>query len=399
MSNAPHPSSPAERSTKPEFRRHRHGRRATDHLAALLARAGIELNGRRPFDLQLNHPRAARRILAQGNLGLGESYMDGDWDAEQVDTLIYRLLRARLHDAIHPPGLLLAILKARVLNLQNEARAWIVGRHHYDLGNDFFTAMLDESMAYSCGYWADAATLGDAQTAKLDLVCRKLGLEPGMRLLDVGCGWGSLLAHAAQRYGARCVGLTISQAQAELARTRCAGLPVEVALVDYRRYAAGATQRFDRIASVGMFEHVGCKNYPEFFKIAHQLLAADGLMLLHTIGKTHHRGTTDPWTNRYIFPNGQLPVLGQIADAADPKFVIEDMHNFGADYDRTLMAWHERFTRSWPTFEARFGARFQRMWRYYLLSCAGAFRARNLQLWQLVLAPGGVAGGYRRPKL
>ena len=207
-------------------------------------------------------------------------------------------------------GLLLAILKARVLNLQNEARAWIVGRHHYDLGNDFFTAMLDESMAYSCGYWADAATLNDAQTAKLDLVCRKLGLEPGMRLLDVGCGWGSLLAHAAQRYGARCVGLTISQAQAELARTRCAGLPVEVALVDYRRYAARATQRFDRIASVGMFEHVGCKNYPDFFKIAHQLLAADGLMLLHTIGKTHHRGTTDPWTNRYIFPNGQLPVLG-----------------------------------------------------------------------------------------
>ena len=195
MSNAPHPSSPAERSTNPEFRRHSHGTRATDHLAALLAHAGIELNGRRPFDLQLNHPRAARRILAQGNLGLGESYMDGDWDAEQVDALIYRLLRARLHDAIHPPGLLLAILKARVLNLQNEARAWIVGRHHYDLGNDFFTAMLDESMAYSCGYWADAATLDDAQTAKLDLVCRKLGLEPGMRLLDVGCGWGSLGWH------------------------------------------------------------------------------------------------------------------------------------------------------------------------------------------------------------
>lgn len=395
MSNAPQPQSTAEQS----HRRRTPGSNERQ-LAALLERADIQLNGSRPFDLQLRRPRAARRILAQGSLGLGESYVDGDWDAEQLDTLIYRLLQARLQDAVHPPGLLLAMVRARLLNLQSQARAWIVGRAHYDLGNDFFAAMLDESMAYSCGYWADAETLADAQTAKLDLVCRKLGLKPGMRLLDIGCGWGSLLVHAARHYGTTCVGLTISQAQAELARKRCEGLPVEIRLDDYRRLAPEeGSQRFDRVASIGMFEHVGSKNYPAFFEIARNALKPDGLMLLHTIGKTQHREVTDPWIDRYIFPNGQLPVLGQIADAADPRFVIEDVHNFGADYDRTLMAWHDRFRRSWPKFAARYGERFQRMWRYYLLSCAGAFRARNVQLWQLVLAPGGMPGGYRRPRV
>ncbi|ULQ46678.1 cyclopropane fatty acyl phospholipid synthase [Flagellatimonas centrodinii] len=366
-------------------------------LDRLLERAGIRLNGPRPWDLQIHHRQTARRILAQGSLGLGESYMDGWWDAEQLDTLIFRLLSARLDQAVRTPALAWAGLRARLFNLQNEARAWMVGQQHYDLGNDFFAAMLDPSMAYSCGYWADADTLADAQFAKLDLVCRKLGLQPGMRLLDIGCGWGSLMRHAAEHYGVECLGLTVSREQAAYGAERCAQLPVRFELADYRSFNPDGRQRFDRIASIGMFEHVGSKNYPAFFAVAERSLREDGLMLLHTIGKTHHRDTTDPWIDRYIFRNGQLPLLGQISDAADPHFVIEDVHNFGADYDRTLRAWHRNFQQHWPRFAERHGDRFRRMWRYYLLACAGAFRARTLQLWQLVLAPGGLAGGYRRP--
>ncbi|WP_043110248.1 cyclopropane fatty acyl phospholipid synthase [Polycyclovorans algicola] len=366
-------------------------------LAALLARADIALNGSRPFDLQLHRPGAAARILAQGSLGLGEAYMDGDWDCEQLDGLIQRLLAARLQNAVHPPVLALARLRARLFNLQSRARAWVVGRAHYDLGNDFFAAMLGESMAYSCAYWADADTLDAAQNAKLELVCQKLGLRPGMRLLDIGCGWGSLLRHAAEHHGVQCVGLTISRAQAEWTQQRCQGLPVTVKLADYRSFEVAPGARFDRVASIGMFEHVGNKNYPAFFDVARRALKPDGLMLLHTIGKTRHHEATDPWIDRYIFPNGQLPTLGQITDCVDAAWVTEDVHNFGADYDRTLLAWHAQFRQHWPRFAARYGDRFRRMWRYYLLSCAGAFRARAVQLWQVVLSPTGVPGGYRRP--
>jgi cyclopropane-fatty-acyl-phospholipid synthase len=364
-------------------------------LARLLARADVRLNGPRPWDLQLHRPRAAQRILGGGSLGLGESYMDGDWDCERLDERIHRLLRARLDREVRHPALLWAALRGRLFNLQSRARAFIVGRRHYDLGNDFFSAMLDPSMAYSCGYWAAADTLAEAQTAKLDLVCRKLGLQPGMRLLDIGCGWGSLLDHAARHYGVTAVGLTVSHEQAAWARERCKGLPVQVDCRDYRDDPSETC--FDRIASIGMFEHVGHKNYPTWFAIARRRLREDGLLLLHTIGKGERRGTTDPWIDRHIFPNGELPLLDDLVAAARPHFVVEDVHNFGADYDPTLLAWHGNFRRAWPRFAARHGERFYRMWRYYLLACAGAFRARRLQLWQLVLSPRGVAGGYRRP--
>lgn len=372
-------------------------RRDVAALAALLARADVRLDGPRPWDLQLHQPRAAQRILAGGNLGLGESYMDGDWDCERLDELIHRLLRARLHRSVRSPHLLWAALRARLFNLQSEARAFMVGRRHYDLGNDFFAAMLDPSMTYSCGYWAEAKTLAEAQTAKLDLICRKLELRPGMRLLDIGCGWGSLLHHAAQHYGVHGVGLTVSEEQAARGRQRCSGLPVRIELSDYRRYNVETTQRFDRIASVGMFEHVGLKNYPVWFDRVRRCLRDDGLLLLHTIGKRENRGATDPWIDRYIFPNGELPLLDDLVGCANRHFVVEDVHNFGADYDPTLMAWHHHFQQAWSRFAERYGERFRRMWRYYLLSCAGAFRARHLQLWQVVLSPNGVTGGYRRP--
>lgn len=370
---------------------------ATAAFADLLGEADIRIGGDRPWDISLNHPKAAELILARGSLGLGESYMQGWWDCPQLDEFIARLLAARLDERAGGARLLLQALRAQLFNRQNLRRAWRVGEVHYDIGNDFFAAMLGDGMTYTCGYWAAADDLESAQIAKLELVCAKLGLRPGMRLLDIGCGWGCLLRHAAERHRVEGVGLTISRQQAELGQQRCRGLPVDFRLLDYRDFGRKSCERFDRIASLGMFEHVGHKNHRVFFEVAQRCLRDDGLLLLHTIGKNQSGTPTDPWIDRYIFPNGELPSLGEIAEAAQDYFVIEDVHNFGADYDRTLMAWHQRFEAAWPRFAEQYGERFRRMWRYYLLACAGSFRVRANQLWQIVLSPRGVAGGYRRP--
>jgi cyclopropane-fatty-acyl-phospholipid synthase len=363
-----------------------------EEMENLLARGGIRIDGDRPWDMRITGTGVLERLAAQGSLGLGEAYMDGDWDAGRLDEFFFRVLRGRLDREVKPLRLLLPVLRARVCNLQSARRAWKVGEAHYDLGNDFYQAMLGRSMAYSCGYWKNAATLDEAQDAKLDLICRKLDLRPGMRLLDIGCGWGSLMVHAARHYGARCVGITISKQQAAFVRETHQDLPIEVSLFDYR----GLGGRFDRIASVGMFEHVGHKNHRAFMRTAADCLASDGIFLLHTIGKNERGDPSDPWIEKYIFPNGEVPSLGQIGDAIDGLFIAEDMHNFGADYDKTLMAWNDNFEAAWPRFAAGMGERFHRMWRYYLLSCAGAFRARDMQVWQWTLTRQGIPGGWPR---
>lgn len=364
-------------------------------LIELLDQADIRIGGDRPWDIRLLGPRVPERVFSMGSLGLGEAYMDGHWECDQLDGFFDRVLRARLDRKVRPLRLAFHALRTRLLNRQNLKLAWRVGEVHYDLGNDFYSAMLDPRMTYTCGYWDGARDLEAAQNAKLELVCRKLQLQPGMRLLDIGCGWGSLMGYAAQHYGVECVGVTISREQAAWAQQRYAGLPLEFRLQDYRAVRG----RFDRIASIGMFEHVGRKNHRTFMEVANRCLAPDGLFLLHTIGKNETQTVTDEWIDKYIFPNGDLPSIGQIGHAAEGLFIPEDLHNFGADYDTTLMAWHSNFEAAWPRFSEQLGERFHRMWRYYLLSCAGAFRARDLQLWQWVFSREGVRGGYRRPRL
>ncbi len=371
-----------------------------DKAAGLLEPAGVSLDGDEPWDVQVHDERLFRRAFVQGTLGLGEAYMDGWWDVEQLDVFFERVQDAQVGQAFSTslPALLMAA-KSRLLNLQSHMRAFRIGEHHYDIGNELYEAMLDPTMTYSCGYWADAKDLAQAQRAKLDLACRKVGLEPGMRLLDIGCGWGGLLQHAAEHYGVEGVGLTVSKEQARLARERCDGLPVDIRLQDYRELNGGE-ERFDRIISIGMFEHVGPKNYEAYFETCQHLLERPGdLMLLHTIGSRETDVNTDPWIERYIFPNSTLPSLVQITQAAEGRFDIEDVHNFGQDYDPTLMAWHANVEDAWHELAAehpdKYDERFRRMWRYYLLSSAGTFRARRLNLWQLVLARDrGVIGGY-----
>ncbi len=373
-----------------------HGYRG--RLERLLEPAGIEIDGTRPWDLRVHRPELFSRLFAEGSLGLGESYMDGWWDCERLDELFARVLAARIDRRVRSWRQVIPYLRARLSNRQSRRRAFRIGRHHYDIGNDLYRRMLDRRMIYSCGYWRRAETLDAAQEAKLELVCRKLGLEPGMRVLDVGCGWGGAAGFAAERYGVEVVGITVSEEQARLAREtardRSEAAPVEIRLADYRSLTPERDGTFDRIYSLGMFEHVGVKNYRTFLEVTRRLLAGDGLFLLHTIGGNRSVTQTDPWIDRYIFPDSMLPSARQITTAAEGLWVLEDWHNFGADYDRTLMAWHDNFERAWQELAGAYDERFHRMWRYYLLSCAGSFRARRNQLWQVVLSPRGVPGGY-----
>jgi len=253
--------------------------------------------------------------------------------------------------------------------------------------------MLDKGMNYSCGYWQKAKTLDDAQEAKLDLICRKVNLSPGMAVLDIGCGWGGFARYAAENYQANVTGITVSSKQVKWARDYCHDLPVTILLQDYRDQKG----TFDRIISIGMFEHVGVKNYRKYMKVVHRCLKSDGLFLLHTIGGNRSVGTCDPWLTKYIFPNAMLPSARQITSAAEGLFVLEDWHSFGPHYDTTLMAWHDNFTWGWEQLSPGYDERFYRMWTYYILCCAGSFRARDNQLWQIVFSKKGVPDGYQRP--
>ena len=357
----------------------------------LLESADVWLGGDRPWDLQVHDETFFTRILAHGSLGLGESYMDGWWDCESLDQFFFRILRAELDTKVRVwPGLFV-VLKAKFFNFQTPSRAFLVGKHHYDIGNDLYQRMLGKRLIYSCGLWDRASSLDEAQEAKLDLICRKLGLRPGMRVLDIGCGWGGTARYAAERYQAEVLGITVSQEQADFAAEMCRGLPIEIRYQDYRSLDG----KFDRVLCVGMLEHVGPKNYATFMDIVRRCLTDDGLFLLHTIGVQQAAARCDPWIARYIFPNSKLPSAREICAAAEGRFVVEDWQNLGAHYDATLMHWFRNFQEQWSSLHDGYDERFFRMWKYYLLSCAGAFRARSNQVWQIVLSPKGVHGGYR----
>ncbi|MFA7309813.1 MAG: cyclopropane fatty acyl phospholipid synthase [Candidatus Paceibacterota bacterium] len=364
----------------------------------LLTPAGITLNGPNPWDPQIHDDVLFERLFSQGVIAVGEGYMEGLWDVADLPNMVARVINAQQMWellSLKTIPLALSVLRSKLFNLQSSKRAFEVGEKHYDIGNDIYERMLDKRLTYSCGYWSSpqggAKTLEEAQEAKLDLICRKIGLKKGDRILDIGCGWGSFAIYAAEKYGASVVGVTVSVEQAALARERAKGLPVEIRVQDYREISDGP---FDHVVSIGMFEHVGPKNYRSFMQLVRRLLKKDGLFLLHTIGARTTYTAPDPWIDKYIFPNGMLPSAEQVMIAANEVFLLEDWHNFGTDYDKTLMAWFANFDARWPEISEKYGQRFYRMWTFYLKSMAGVFRAHDASLWQIVLSPRGVDGGY-----
>ena len=358
-------------------------------LAAVSSAADVRFNGERPWDLQVHDARLYGALLRHGSLALGDGYVCGAWDCDRIDELICRLLRSNAQRPLSRQAWLAdtaSQLWERVHNPQALARAFTVGERHYDIAPSVYEAMLDPQMAYSCGYWRQARDLATAQDHKLRLVCEKLQLQPGMRLLDIGCGWGSLAAYACRHYGVEVLGITVSARQAEAIRERHGDLPLQVVLCDYRRLPELQAGPFDRIASIGMFEHVGRRNDKAFHRIVRQALEPDGLALLQTIGSARTTQRIDRWIDTHIFPGGRLPSAAQLCQGLEQHFLIEDWENFGLDYDRTLMAWWQNFEAAWPELRRAFSEEFHRFWRYYLLSCAGFFRSREGQLWQVVLS-------------
>lgn len=362
-------------------------------VAGLFGEADVLIDGTRPWDIAVHDDRFYRRVLADGSLGLGESYMDQWWDCEEIDEMIARLLRAGLEEKIRPRKFLYLFLLAHLMNPQRKSKAYEVGERHYDLGNELFERMLDKRMTYTCAYWSGHPRpqgLDQAQEAKLELVCRKLGLKPGQHVLDIGCGWGSFMIYAAEKYGVAATGVTVSKEQVELGRKRAGNLPVTFELKDYRK----TTGSYDHVVSLGMFEHVGPRNHRTFMEVTKRVLKDEGLFLLQTVGRNNSKILPDPWSGKYIFPNTLCPCLEEIASSTNDLFVIEDLHNFGADYDKTLQSWHRNFEVAWPALKNNYSERFYRMWRYYLLAAAGQSRSRDGQLWQIVFSKKGIPGGY-----
>lgn len=366
--------------------------KAKNVLLQMLESADIKINGNRAWDIQISNPDFYERVLSGGSLAFGESYMDGWWDCESLDKLFSKILEKRLDKIIEANFKLIlpVIIKSKLFNPQKKSKAYVVGEHHYDIGNNVFSAMLDKGLNYSCGYWKGAKTLDDAQIAKLDLVCRKMNFKHGMKVLDVGCGWGGFAKYAAEKYGVSVHGITVSREQVNFATQLCEGLNVKIELNDYRNL----TEKFDRIISIGMFEHVGGKNYRTFMEVMLKCLKDDGLFLLHTIGRNTSVKSLDPWNNKYIFPNAMIPSAKLLTTAAEGLFFIEHWHSFGQDYDTTLMAWYNNFANNWNKLKDLYDERFYRMWKFYLLSCAGGFRSRRNQLWQIVFSKNGIIGGY-----
>lgn len=348
-------------------------------------------------------PSIVRTIANRGGMfELGESYIRGEWKS---DDLTDTLCRVFTQDPVlgisfrkFNPSFFAFYLKDALRNAQKGEGAFEVGRRHYDLGNDLFSAMLDkETMTYTCGYWKTAKTLQEAQVAKIDLLCRKLQLKPGMKVLDIGCGWGNFARYAAIKYGVSVVGLTISKEQASLARERCKDLDVQILVQDYQTFSG----EFDRIVSIEMIEAVGRRNIGTYFDMVERCLKEGGLFGLQVISEeTLTLRSATPldqyivWLRKRIFPNGYIPNLAHITNPARQGLVIEDLHNFSHDYSLTLRAWLERFEASWPTLQEKYGEPFRRMWHYYLCGCEALFKARMVQLYQVVYSKGGVPGGY-----
>ncbi|HZC16083.1 MAG TPA: cyclopropane fatty acyl phospholipid synthase [Caulobacteraceae bacterium] len=381
-------------------------------IETLLGEADVVVGGSRPWDIAVHDPRFYKRVVAGGSMGLGESYMDGWWDSPALDQTFERVLSAGLRDRLKvSPAMLIDVLAARLANLPYELpglRPFLarfrsheaVAETHYETGNDFYENILCDRMIYSCGFWETATNFADAGVAKLDLACRKLGLRPGQRILDIGCGWGAFAKYAAETYGVSVVGVTISEEQRKLGVERCAGLPVDLRRMDYRDLGAERFGRFDHVTSFAMFEHVGRDNFEAYFHIAREHLADGGLFLLETMGENVSGTVCNPWFQKYIFqgPTSVFPSIREIAAATEGRFVMEDWHNFGADYAPTLRAWHANLAAHRDQIVERHGERFYRMWVFYLLSGAGAFASRGFQMWQVVFAKRGVAGGYRRDR-
>ncbi len=369
---------------------------------SLLEGTGVRVDGDRPWDIRVNRDRLYRRTL-RGSLGIGESYIDGDWDCAALDQLFRRVLSANTQkNPLIRAARAWRGLQARVMNLQTRERSRAVAEEHYDIDHRMYALFLGPWNQYTCCFFDGTDDLGRAEVIKLELLCDKLELKAGDRLLDIGCGWGGFAKYAAETRGCEVTGISLSEEQIRYAAEYTRGLPVAIRRLDYRDLPGSGLAPFDKISIVGMIEHVGYKNYGRIFGVVHQMLKPDGLFLLHTIGNCEKTSVVDPWIEKYIFRNSMAPAMSQLADAAEGRFAVEDWENYGHFYVPTLQAWYDRFNANWDRIRALktarpFDERFRRLWNYYLMSSKAAFDVEQLHLWQVVMTRRNSGRGvYRR---
>lgn len=347
--------------------------------------------------IRFTDARVARDIVLDLRLGAGEAYMDGRIAIERGDVMeLIALVRAnnRWDDGrrLTPPSLRRRVtgrIKALARSFNRPGSSKRNVAHHYDIGNALYRLMLDaDHMQYSCAYWAEGVeTLEQAQEAKLAHIAAKLALRPGLRVLDIGCGWGGMAIFLAQRAGAEVLGITLSEEQLALARERAeaAGVAdrVRFELVDYRDLAARG-ERFDRIVSVGMFEHVGVPQFETFFRACGNLLVEDGVMLLHTIGRMGQPGTTDAFTDKWIFPGGYIPALSETVAASEKvRLIASDVETLRLHYAKTIREWYARCMANRDAIVALHDERFFRLWTFYLAGAATSFESGSMCNYQI----------------
>jgi len=354
------------------------------------------VDGLNQWDPQVRDDDFFGMVAGDGMLGLGNAYVKGYWECEDLFEFFCRAIRGGLLEFMADSPVMKALMTAyRTTNRQSQTQAKKNVVAHYDRGNDLFEAFLGKTMAYTCAVWdnpldlEEGETLDEAQERKLDRICQKLHLESGMRVLDIGCGWGPFMRYVAGHFEVEVVGITLSAEQIAYIEKRNGGfkhsgsLPIKAVLADFRTFDAG---KFDRVLSIGMFEHVGRKNHEEYFKAVDRCLESDGLSLIHCFGKSDPRvPLIDPWTEKHIFPGMELPTVVDITTAMEGAFNLLDLEEMGQHYPKTLLAWSANFDCNWEQI-SHYGEEFRRMWRYYLLSCAAVFHVRKVLLWQVVFA-------------
>lgn len=367
----------------------------------LFKKADITINGSRPWDIQIHNENFYSKLLFHGTIALGESYVDGWWDCDNIEQCIYRLLKADLINLKTgnfknlgvPLAGKLRLIGPILKNLQSKKTAKYNAKFHYNLGNDLFVAILGKkTMNYSCGYWKNAKTLDEAQTNKMDLICRKLKLESGMKILEIGCGWGNFAKFAAKKYNVNVVGITLSDEQLSYAKKHNSHKNVGFLLQDYRDIKG----KFDRIVSIEMIEHVGPKNHKKFMKKTNSCLKKDGLMLIQAISISETVLKNDPWIDKYLFP-GAVPMSAkQFCNSSEGLFYILDWHDFTKDYHKTINAWLKNFDDNWSELKSNYDDRFYRYWKWYLTCCPATALAMTHHLWQVVFGKVDSDKGYER---
>jgi cyclopropane-fatty-acyl-phospholipid synthase len=338
-------------------------------------------------------------IITKANLGIAEGYMHGKIDVDPLPLFLSLLndtsIGTRRKEKFDVLGMVIGAIEAPtqmmgwLFNLQTKELSSRVTKQHYDAGNDLYEVMLGPSMSYTCAYWKDAENLDQAQEAKFNLIMRKLELQPGMKVADLGMGWGTAAAYMHKHGKVNVTGVSLSEKQVEWAQNNLVKDGLRFIWSDYREHCEDPdiVGTYDRIYSIGMFEHIGPKNYEPFFKCIKALLKPDGLAVVHTIGEPDFVAASDQFLEKYIFPGAVIPTLPMATKAFEHHFILEDFQNFGHDYSKTLAAWHVNSLKFFRENPNAYSPEFQRMWEYYLKMCEALFELRINQLWHFVLSP------------